>query len=145
MTETVTPFDADADDVVTTADSFESAAVAPIVAPIVAPVQLKEPTPAMVADLPALEVKVEPRFGYRNVRGKPTRVPTQHLNILVDGKMHAWTFKAAGQPIFAIAEFLDHEIPQLQSAVKKFTGEEKTRVFQVNNTPTQAEVDALTR
>lgn len=119
---------------VKTADSLETAA---------SPAPPSPPKQPTVSGVDTLDVRVEQRFGYRNVRGKPTKVATQHLNILVDGQMHAWTFTYAGSDIFAIAEFLDHEIPQLQAAVKSYTGEDGLRSFRANNTPTQAEVEKL--
>lgn len=130
----------ESDDTVVTTDELESSVVTTADAPPSPPV-----TPLVPDGIEPLSIKVEPRFGYRNVRGKPTKVPTQHLNILVDGKMHAWTFKQPGQPIFAIAEFLDHEIPQLVAAVKSFTNESQDRPFKGNNTPTQQQIDDLTR
>ncbi|TWT91389.1 hypothetical protein [Neorhodopirellula pilleata] len=127
---------------VSTADELEQIAATPTAAASQTPV---DPPVIVETDLvdDSISIEITERFGFRNVRGKPRRVPTGHLNVIVDGKMHAWTM-AAGGPIFALAEFLPDEIPQVVEAVRKFTGEESPREFYSNDTPSQAEIDKLT-
>lgn len=128
--------------VVDTALATPAAPAAPIVTDTVT-AQPPVITPTPIEGIEPLRIEIRDRFGYRNVRGKPTRVPTGHLDIFVDGKMHAWTHQTSGHAIFALAEFLPHEIPQVVEAVANHTGQ--TRVFHVNNTPTQAEIDSLNK
>ncbi|TWU19564.1 hypothetical protein [Allorhodopirellula heiligendammensis] len=99
--------------------------------------------PPVVLDVAPLDVRVEQRYGYRLLRGKPAKVATQHLNILIDGRMHAWTLRKPGTDIFAIAEFVEEEIPQVQAAVQSYTKENEPRPFRPNTAPTQAEIEKL--
>lgn len=70
-----------------------------------------------------LAITLQPRTGIRKVRGAPTVIPTGHLDVMVDGYQRAWTRTEAGKPIRALAEFLPHEIPQLQAAVQAYRGD----------------------
>lgn len=100
-------------------------------------------TAPVVEGIEPLTVTLAPRFGYRKLRGKAAKVPTGHLDIRVDGRLHAWTRPTPGAPIRALAEFMPHEIPQLQAAVQAYTGEPELRPFRRNTTPTDAEIRSL--
>lgn len=108
-------------------------------------VAAKPPAIEIPDEVSPLQVTVKHRFGYRNLRGKPTKVPTGHLDIFVDGRQQAWSRKDKNYPIRAIAEFLDHEIPQIVLAVREFMSEDTNRRFVPNLAPSQEEIDAVNK
>jgi hypothetical protein len=100
-------------------------------------------SPAISAAVAMLVISLQPRTGVRNLRGKPTTIPTGHLDIMVDGKQRAWTRTEKGTPIRALAEFLPHEIPQLQAAVVAYRGDDSPPIFRSLPKGTPEEIDKL--
>lgn len=103
--------------------------------------------PVTAAELPSaikpLTITVQTRTGIRKLRGKPTVVPTDHLDVMVDGYARAWTRTEVGKPIRALAEFLPHEIPQLQAAVQAYRGDKTPPEFRSLPKGSQEDISKL--
>lgn len=115
--------------VATATTAAPASATQPSTAPTVSSSTPEPPLSSAPLAIAPLAVEVVPKLGIRNLRGVPTSVPTGELNVIVDGKQRAWTRERLGSPIHATAEFLPHEIPQLQEAVKSFRGDSEAPVF----------------
>lgn len=104
----------------------------PALPPPASPVPAAD-SPSVRAPLPddvqPLVIALRPRTGVRRLRGRPTTVPTGHLDVMVDGFQRAWTRGEMGSPIYALAEFLPHEIDQLQAAVQQHRGDRQPPAF----------------
>ncbi len=92
-----------------------------------------------------LAIELRPRTGIRRLRGTPTTVPTGHLDVMVDGYQRAWTRVEVGSLIYALAEFLPHEVTQLQAAVKRHRGDATPPGYEPLPSGSNEELDQLRR